>query len=132
MPDGSTSNPTPTFQPNTINVASTTNIRYQPSINKYLPSVVTNHMILIYPLLPTTVPQAYMLPLLANMVCNIGLSEVQTCYAYREVGWIVILGLTEAIPTPPSLEITFSLTGFTNPFYAADPNGFLTIITVAG
>jgi hypothetical protein len=66
-----------------------------------------------------------MLPMNKDIVCNIGLSTVQECYSYREVGWIVILSLTAAIPVAPSLETTFSISGFTNPYYVADPNGYL-------
>lgn len=52
---GLSSNPTPIFSPNIINKASSTSVRYQPGVNKYVTGA-NSHMIFIFPLLPTTVP----------------------------------------------------------------------------
>ena len=88
-------------------------------------------MIMIFPPLPQTVPQAYFLGAVDQIQCSIGLGDPQVCYSYMEVGWLVIVGLTQAVPEAPSLDTTIYLTGFTNPYYAASPSGSLLVITVA-
>lgn len=85
--------------------------------------MTTNHMIFIFPQLPTTDPMAYIVN--KKIICNIGISDTQTCYSYREVGWVVIINVNRDIPAGGALDTIFYLSNFINPFYAADPVGFI-------
>jgi len=53
------------------------------------------------------------------------------CYAYREVGWVVVIPTTLMdIPGAGALDVTFYLKNFINPYYAADPIGCIQIMTI--
>lgn len=60
-----------------------------------------------------------------------GLLTPLNCYAYKEVGWVVVIptSLLE-IPGTGSVDVTFYLKNFINPFYAADPIGYIEIYTI--
>lgn len=58
------------------------------------------------------------------MKCSLGLLTPLNCYAYKEVGWVVVIPTTLLdVPPSGSIDVTFYLKNFINPFYAADPIG---------
>ncbi|CAD8148432.1 unnamed protein product [Paramecium octaurelia] len=128
---GLPSQASPKFVPTTINQQSSIQIRYEPGSTKPLKSAVdtSQGIIFIFPQLPITDPQAYIVN--KNVQCSLGLLTQLNCYAYREVGWVVVIPTALMdIPGASALDVTFYLKNFINPYYAADPIGYIQIITI--
>ena len=112
------------FHPTSVNSVTWTDIYVSPGAGRSV--AASNGIILMFPSLPASNPQAYILPK-TGLTCSIGLSLPQTCFAYPEVGWVVVQGLTQNFNS--GIQNTLILKGMKTPFYAAAPKGGLTIIT---
>ena len=121
-----TTNIAPIFNPKKINFASWTQFKYTPANNRNI--AAGQGLILIWPTLPTTSPQSYILPR-SGLSCYLGYITAQVCYSYPEVGWVIFKNLASAIAGSPTVT-TIILKGFTNPFYAGAPSGTMKLITV--
>jgi len=70
---------------------------YTPATDKYITSANQGSFILMFPPLPTTTTEYYLLNSSQTIECYLDLNLKQNCYVYPEVGWILIYMLTQVL-----------------------------------